>query len=339
MSSFGLIGVGFMGRGIARNLILKGKQGNPSLSNIFLYDQNQSQIDGLLGEISYRDDPRFPKVHKASHHSNMLNNTNVLAISLPSEDICSDVLFHPESGLVTSYAKTANTEDQFKIIVDHGTYSKSFVTYCHEKAKDIAGVHYVDAPVSGGPQGAWNGSLSIMIGTDPSILPHIIPFIELYSAKLKHFGLIGSGMAAKLVNQALVGIHAQAACEAIRLADRLGLKDMANLQDLLSSSWGQSKVLELVFADYNLMNPKGNLTLDQTADRLNKYKSPAPLRNMIKDFECIEKEITCTDKCGDYSSFPLTLKTKDNMALACNQMGLRDSPFASLLAVNPSKTL
>lgn len=97
-------------------------------------------------------------------------------------------------------------------------------------------------------------------------------------------------MAAKLINQALVGIHMQAAIEALRLAEKLELRDTKMLQELLSNSWGQSKVLDLVMNDYN--SAKGvSGSFASTVKRLEESLSPAPLRNMHKDFHCIESEI------------------------------------------------
>lgn len=114
-------------------------------------------------------------------------------------------------------------------------------------------------------------------------------------------------MAVKLVNQALVGMHAQAACEAIRLAESFGLVDaslsadqsanFANarnvqlLKELLLNSWGQSKVLELVVSDYEqIIN--GAKSAGSVADALASAKSAAPLRNMDKDFDCISRDLS-----------------------------------------------
>jgi 3-hydroxyisobutyrate dehydrogenase-like beta-hydroxyacid dehydrogenase len=110
-------------------------------------------------------------------------------------------------------------------------------------------------------------------------------------------------MAAKLVNQALVGIHAQAACEALKLAERLELTDTKALRDLLNSSWGQSKVLDLVFADYEVAKDSCEKSFDSARKVLGSTASAAPLRNMAKDFLCIEKEIEGTSQFSPGSYF------------------------------------
>jgi 3-hydroxyisobutyrate dehydrogenase-like beta-hydroxyacid dehydrogenase len=98
-------------------------------------------------------------------------------------------------------------------------------------------------------------------------------------------------MAAKLINQALVGVHAQAAVEAIRMANKLDLKDTALLKDLLAASWGQSKILDLVLNDYNTVQSTSS-SLAETMEKIRSTASPAPLRNLYKDFHCIEVEVS-----------------------------------------------
>lgn len=100
-------------------------------------------------------------------------------------------------------------------------------------------------------------------------------------------------MAAKLINQALVGVHCQTAVEVILLGEKFGLLNdrtgIETLQNLLKASWGQSKILELILADYLIAKEKG------FADPYISQSS-APLRNLDKDFGCIQKEID--EVCG-----------------------------------------
>lgn len=118
-------------------------------------------------------------------------------------------------------------------------------------------------------------------------------------------------MAAKLVNQALVGVHAQAAVEAITIAQSMGLTDVAKLKQLLSTSWGQSKVLDLVMADF--------LTAEASGTSLADMKTAAPLRNMQKDFSCIPAV-----------GLPLVHGAGQAISTACSN-GLQDAPFAALI--------
>ncbi len=141
-------------------------------------------------------------------------------------------------------------------------------------------------------------------------------------------------MAAKLVNQALVGIHAQAACEAIRLAEKLGLEDLVQLKELLSASWGQSKILDLVLADFIAARQQSsNNSFEAALQVLQETKSAAPLRNMDKDFACIEKEISLHSSLNILNSYPLLKDTQEKIHKACAESRLKDAPFASLTIV------
>ncbi|MCP4306075.1 MAG: NAD(P)-dependent oxidoreductase [bacterium] len=109
-----------------------------------------------------------------------------------------------------------------KLVVDHSTISASATTRLAE-AVQAAGAEWVDAPVSGGSEGAENGTLSIMVGGDTAALDRAMPFMEAYGASITHVGPIGSGQMAKLVNQVLVVGNALAVSEALLLAEAGGL--------------------------------------------------------------------------------------------------------------------
>lgn len=209
-----------------------------------------------------------------------------------------------------------NNNSKSKIVLDHGTFSRAFVVNNHNRAKE-SGVIYLDAPVSGGPQGASLGTLTIMIGGDDHIVNNITPILQLYAKKIVHFGSIGNGMGAKLINQALVSIHAVAASEAIVLAETMGLGlQTPKLLDMLKESWGQSKILELALQDYINAQTNGWNTLDN---------SPAPLRNLIKDMSCVQKEFV-----NDKNLCPIINVATSSIDRACSS-GLENSAFVSIV--------
>lgn len=144
MTSFGVIGIGFMGRGIAKNAILKGS--NIGLKSVSLYDVNQSQIQQLLKEEMLQKAQTPTKVEVLDKVTDIFRRNDIVALSLPSEEVCKSLLFDAKEGIVTNM-KAVSSSNNRKIIIDHSTYSKKFVQYCSEKAKDIAGVEYIDAPV------------------------------------------------------------------------------------------------------------------------------------------------------------------------------------------------
>lgn len=238
-----------------------------------------------------------------------------------SEASTEKVLFGPEG--IASTNATLNSNKR-KIVLDHGTFSRSFILNNHHRAK-ASDIVYLDAPVSGGPQGASLGTLTIMIGGDDDVVSNVTPILQLYSKKIVHFGPIGNGMGAKLINQALVSIHAQAASEAIVLAETMGLGlQTPKLLDMLKDSWGQSRILELAFQDYINAQKNGWETLDS---------SPAPLRNLVKDMACVQKEFVGD---ADKKLCPTINTATDVIHKACST-GLENSAFVSLVDLMMSR--
>jgi 3-hydroxyisobutyrate dehydrogenase len=86
-----------------------------------------------------------------------------------------------------------------------------------------AGAGFVDAPVSGGVEGARKGTLSVMAGGESANVSRIMPVLETVSGTVTHMGPVGSGQATKAVNQVIVAGTAEAVCEALALAEKLNL--------------------------------------------------------------------------------------------------------------------
>jgi 3-hydroxyisobutyrate dehydrogenase len=107
-------------------------------------------------------------------------------------------------------------------VVDHSTIARD--TAIEAAARLSArGIDFLDAPVSGGVEGARNGTLSIMVGGDAGVLERVRPALDAYAARIGHMGAVGAGQATKAVNQVLVAGIAQAVCEGLALGEKLGL--------------------------------------------------------------------------------------------------------------------
>lgn len=109
-----------------------------------------------------------------------------------------------------------------KLIVDHSTISASATKRLATAVQD-RGADWVDAPVSGGSEGAEKGTLSIMAGGSATNIERAMPYMESYGSSITHVGPIGSGQMVKLVNQVLVVGNALAVSEALLLAEAGGL--------------------------------------------------------------------------------------------------------------------
>jgi 3-hydroxyisobutyrate dehydrogenase-like beta-hydroxyacid dehydrogenase len=84
-------------------------------------------------------------------------------------------------------------------------------------------IRYIDAPVTGGTEGAKAGNLSVLVGGDAQDLERARPLLEVIGSRITHFGPVGAGQEAKAVNQVLVAGSYAAVAEALQLAERLGL--------------------------------------------------------------------------------------------------------------------
>jgi len=108
------------------------------------------------------------------------------------------------------------------LVVDHSTVSADTARRAHALLGE-KGIGFLDAPVSGGVEGAKNGKLSIMVGGDAADLEKARPALDAYALRITHMGAPGAGQATKAVNQVLVAGIAQAVCEGLALGAKLGL--------------------------------------------------------------------------------------------------------------------
>jgi len=141
----------------------------------------------------------------------LVRSCNLIALCVPADadvlDLARTIAAHAQAGTV---------------VIDHSTVSSVTATDAHAMlaARDCA---FIDAPVSGGVEGARNGKLSVMVGGDAAALARAQPALACYAAKVSHMGGIGAGQNTKAVNQVLVAGIAQAVCEGLALSERLGL--------------------------------------------------------------------------------------------------------------------
>jgi len=123
------------------------------------------------------------------------------------------------------------------IVIDHSTVSSKTAKEAHALMRAAQG-DFLDAPVSGGVEGAKNGKLSIMLGGDVDALARARPVLEAYGARIGHMGPVGAGQNTKAVNQVLIAGIAQGVCEGLALGEALGLDPDALLPTLMSGAAG-----------------------------------------------------------------------------------------------------
>lgn len=108
------------------------------------------------------------------------------------------------------------------LVIDHSTVSPA-ATRTWAKRLAEQGIAFLDAPVSGGSEGAANGTLSIMVGGDAADVERARPYLEAMGSTITHTGPVGTGQLCKLVNQVLVVVNMLAVSEGLLLAQAGGL--------------------------------------------------------------------------------------------------------------------
>ncbi|WP_114416324.1 NAD(P)-dependent oxidoreductase [Marinospirillum perlucidum] len=128
------------------------------------------------------------------------------------------------------------------LIVDHTTASASLAQEMAE-ACNAKQIDFLDAPVSGGQQGAENGQLTVMVGGEAAAFERAQPLMDLFAKAVTHMGPSGSGQMTKMVNQICIGGLVQALAEGLNFADLAGL-DQQKVIDVISQgaagSWQMS---------------------------------------------------------------------------------------------------
>ncbi|PKO48160.1 MAG: 2-hydroxy-3-oxopropionate reductase [Betaproteobacteria bacterium HGW-Betaproteobacteria-4] len=131
----------------------------------------------------------------------------------------------------------------------------SVLVDCSTIAPDVArqiagklgekGIHFLDAPVSGGEQGAIAATLAIMAGGEAAVLERVRPLLECLGQRIVHIGPNGAGQVAKACNQMIMVAAIEAAAEAMRLAASAGV-DCAKVRQALAGGSAASRVLDVM---------------------------------------------------------------------------------------------
>jgi len=175
----------------------------------------------------------------AAHSTGELAAAADVVVTCLDTVAASESVFLGEDGIV-AHARTG------ALLIEHSTITPALAARIAERAAR-RGTMFVDAPVSGGPEGAEQGTLAIMAGGSAAAFARARPVLHAYGRTVIHMGGVGTGTQAKLVNQLLTFVHGAAAAEAIALAERVGL-DLETLGEVLRAGFGQSRMLDRTMA-------------------------------------------------------------------------------------------
>ena len=124
------------------------------------------------------------------------------------------------------------------VLVDHTTALATVARELHAAAR-ARGVHFMDAPVSGGQAGAENGQLTVLCGAEQNVFDRVAPVIAAYAKACTRMGEVGSGQLAKMVNQICIAGVVQGLSEAIAFGEAAGL-DMPTVLAAIGQGAAQS---------------------------------------------------------------------------------------------------
>ena len=161
----------------------------------------------------------------------------VITIVTSSADV--EALAFGKNGLADGFVRGA-------VHVDMSTIAPAMARSLAQRY-GAQGMGFVDAPVSGGAQGARDASLAIMAGAEADTLERVRPLLQAMGQRIVHVGPPGAGQVAKACNQMIMVSATQACAEALRLANAHGL-DLGALRRALMAGSAGSRVLELMGA-------------------------------------------------------------------------------------------
>jgi 3-hydroxyisobutyrate dehydrogenase len=159
----------------------------------------------------------------------------VVLLNLPTNDAVEDAVFGAR-GLIHTLKKP-------QLVVDFSTIP---VDACRAHAARVlkkTGCRWVDAPVSGGPPAVEAGTLTVMAGGEAADLERIAPLMKDIAGRCTRMGSVGSGLAAKMINQLIVGVGTAMLGEAVALCERAGI-DAARIPECLGGGYADSNVLK-----------------------------------------------------------------------------------------------
>ena len=226
----GFIGLGIMGRPMARNLL---KAGYPLL----VHSRSQGPVDEIVKAGA----------KAAASPKDVAGQCDVLFTMLPNSPDVELVALGP-NGIIEGARRGL-------IFADMSTISP-IVSQKIAKALEPKGVAMLDAPVSGGEKGAIDGALSIMVGGDKDVFERVLPIFQAMGKTITLLGPLGFGGFTKLANQIIVAVNLTGLAEALTLGKKAGL-DRDLLLTALAGGLAGSKCLEQKRANYvsNTYNP------------------------------------------------------------------------------------
>jgi 2-hydroxy-3-oxopropionate reductase len=215
----GFIGLGVMGKPMARNLLKAGFE-------LVIHNRSRAAVEALMGES--------PSVSDAHNPQQVAEKASIVITVLPdSPDV--ELVVLGDDGLIHGMKEGS-------LLIDMSTITPQTAVTVNERLKEV-GASALDAPISGGDRGAIAGTLSIMAGGSVDDFARAHPVFEAMGTTIVHCGPPGAGQTVKSCNQILSSTMYAAISETLVYGSKAGV-DPATIIEVLSGGSAQSRLLE-----------------------------------------------------------------------------------------------
>jgi 3-hydroxyisobutyrate dehydrogenase len=257
-AKIGYVGVGLMGLPMAKRLLSLGYA-------VRAFDIAPDRVAAA----------REAGAAAAASAADAVRGVDLVVLNLPTPDAVEAAAFG-ENGVASALQPP-------QLLIDFSTNKVYQTKAFAQRLREKTGAGWIDAPVSGGPPASGSGTLTVMAGGEAAEIERVRPFFADVAGRFTHMGPSGAGMAAKMLNQLIVGAGHAVMAEAVVLAEAAGI-DPERLPECLAGGLADSALLQklyprMVKRDYA---PQGYVRqllkdLEMVNDFAGSLKAPTPM--------------------------------------------------------------
>ena len=167
--------------------------------------------------------------------SDAARDVDILLLNLPTNEAVVDAVFGHNGAVKTLRPP--------QLVVDFSTIPVETCRSHAAQLQKVTGCRWVDAPVSGGPPASAAGTLTVMAGGAEDDLARLAPLMRDVAGRCTRVGPVGAGLAAKMINQLVVGVGHAMLAEAVALCEKAGI-DAARIPDCLAGGYADSNLMK-----------------------------------------------------------------------------------------------
>jgi 3-hydroxyisobutyrate dehydrogenase-like beta-hydroxyacid dehydrogenase len=257
----GFIGLGNMGFGMARNLVVKGY-------DVLAYDLATEPLERLVAQGARRAE-NLAQIGQSCER--------VMVMVVNGAQV--EAVISGDNGLLQTMSGG--------VIMVHSTIALSEIRRVATQA-EARGVQVIDCPVSGGVVGAAEGTLTILSGGDAAVFEAQRPLLDAVASHVTHLGALGAGLIGKLANNLILGVGRLAIAEAFAMAKKAGLSTEALYQTMITCTADSKQLRSLEGAilrgEYPPATFHGLKDLSAAIDSGHTVAQAMPITSLAREF-------------------------------------------------------